>query len=48
MIPVLLPGVTARALGLWFPEEPVAVPVEVGAGGVSVALPSRRELVRNH
>jgi hypothetical protein len=40
VIPVLLPGVTAGALGLWFPEEPVAVPVEVGPGGVSGALPA--------
>jgi tetratricopeptide (TPR) repeat protein len=39
VIPVLLPGITPGALELWFPEEPVAVPVEVGPGGLSAALP---------
>jgi hypothetical protein len=39
VIPLLLPGVTSAALGLWFAENPVAVPVEVGPGGLSAALP---------
>jgi TIR domain len=40
VIPLLLPGMTARALEHWFPEEPVAVSVEVGPGGLSEALPA--------
>jgi len=40
VVPVLLPGVTAQALELWFPEEPVAVAVEIGPGGLSAALPA--------
>lgn len=40
VIPLLLPGITAQALEVWFPEEPVAVRVEIGTGGVSVALPA--------
>ncbi len=40
VVPVLLPGVTAQALELWFPEEPVAVAVQVGPGGLSAALPA--------
>jgi hypothetical protein len=40
VIPVLLPGITPGALENWFPEEPVAVPVEVGPGGLSAALPA--------
>lgn len=40
VIPLLLPGISVQALGMWFPQEPVAVPVEVGAGGLSVALPA--------
>jgi len=40
VIPLLLPGIRVRALGMWFPEEPVAVAVEVGAGGLSGALPA--------
>lgn len=39
VIPLLLPGIEPSALGLWFGEEPVGVRVEVGAGGVSEALP---------
>lgn len=39
VIPLLLPGVTVGALGLWFPdEEPVAV--EVGEGGLVAAMPA--------
>jgi tetratricopeptide (TPR) repeat protein len=40
VIPLLLPGITPQALGTWFPEEPVAVPVEIGPGGLSAALPA--------
>jgi len=40
VIPLLLPGMTARALENWFPEEPVAISVEVGPGGLSAALPA--------
>src|ERR1700730_4520101 len=30
VIPVLLPGIEPAALGLWFPEEPVGVKIEIG------------------
>src|SRR5882724_1332252 len=40
VIPVLLPGITPSALGTWFDEEPVAVPIEVGPGGLSTAMPA--------
>jgi hypothetical protein len=39
VIPLLLPGITPAALENWFPEEPVAVPVEVGPGDLSAAMP---------
>ncbi|MGI8815207.1 MAG: toll/interleukin-1 receptor domain-containing protein, partial [Pseudonocardia sp.] len=39
VVPLLLPGVTPQALGLWFPEVPVGVAGEVGPGGLSAALP---------
>jgi len=39
VIPLLLPGLTPGALGTWFDEEPVAVPIEVGPTGLSAALP---------
>src|SRR6185436_10615718 len=39
VIPLLLPGMTPRALENWFDEEPVAVPIELGPGGLSAALP---------
>src|SRR6185436_448906 len=39
VIPLLLPGITPRALENWFDEEPVAVPVEIGPGGLSTAMP---------
>jgi hypothetical protein len=39
VIPLLLPGITPAALENWFPEEPVAVPVEVGPGELSAAMP---------
>jgi hypothetical protein len=38
VIPLLLPGVTEGALGMWFPDdEPVAV--VVGADGLAAAMP---------
>src|SRR5205814_4272569 len=40
VIPLLLPGITPGALENWFPETPVAVPVEIGPGGLSDALPA--------
>lgn len=40
VIPLLLPGVEPAALGLYFPEEPVGVKVEVGPGGMIEALPA--------
>jgi tetratricopeptide (TPR) repeat protein len=40
VVPLLLPGITPKALENWFPEEPVAVSVEVGPGDLSVALPA--------
>ena len=39
-IPLLLPGVEPSALGLWFDEVPLGVPVEIKIGGVSEALPA--------
>ena len=40
VIPLLLPGVETSALDLWFEEEPVAVPVQLTAAGLSAALPA--------
>jgi hypothetical protein len=40
VIPLLLPGITPRALGNWFDEEPVAVPIQLTPGGISEALPA--------
>src|SRR5262245_55447591 len=39
VIPLLLPGVETSALGLWFEEEPLTVPVQLTAAGLSAALP---------
>jgi TIR domain len=39
VIPLLLPGLTVGALGNWFDEEPVAVPLQLNPGGLSEALP---------
>lgn len=39
VIPLLLPGIEPSALGLWFNEEPLAVPVQLGPGGLAEALP---------
>ncbi len=40
VIPLLLPGITPGALGTWFDEEPVAVPITIGPAGLSAALPA--------
>ena len=40
VIPILLPGIEPAALGLWFDEEPVAIKITVGPGGIEQALPS--------
>jgi tetratricopeptide (TPR) repeat protein len=40
VVPLLIAGVEPSALGLWFDEEPVAVPVRLGAGGISEMLPA--------
>jgi len=39
VIPVLLPPIEPSALGLWFGEEPVAVRIQVGPGGIAAAMP---------
>ncbi|HEV8714726.1 MAG TPA: TIR domain-containing protein [Candidatus Binatia bacterium] len=39
IIPLLLSGITEKALGNWFSEEPVAVPIQLKPGGLSEALP---------
>ena len=40
VIPLLLPGVETTALEHWFEEEPLAVPVQLTAAGLSAALPA--------
>ncbi|HEX4963425.1 MAG TPA: CHAT domain-containing protein, partial [Thermoanaerobaculia bacterium] len=40
VIPLLLQGITPGALETWFDEEPLAVPIEVGPGGLSAAMPA--------
>jgi tetratricopeptide (TPR) repeat protein len=40
VIPILLPGMEQKALGLWFDEEPVAIKIAVGPGGIEQALPA--------
>lgn len=40
VIPLLLPGITSSALGTWFDEEPLAVPIAIGPAGLSAALPA--------
>ncbi len=40
VIPLLLPGITPGALGTWFDEEPVAVPIALGPGRLSAAMPA--------
>ena len=39
VIPLLLEGMKPTALGTWFDEEPLAVPIELKPGGLSEALP---------
>lgn len=39
VVPILLDGIEPGALPLWFQEEPVAVMVRCGPGGISDALP---------
>jgi hypothetical protein len=40
VIPLLLPGLAPSALENWFEEEPIAVPVQFGPGGLGEALPT--------
>jgi hypothetical protein len=40
VIPLLLPSLTPAALENWFDEEPVAVPIQLGPGGLADALPA--------
>ena len=39
VIPLLLPGMDPSALENWFDEEPLAIPIQLGPGGLSEALP---------
>ncbi len=39
VIPLLLPGLTEEALGMWFDEEPLAISLRQGHGGVADAAP---------
>ncbi len=39
VIPLLLPGLTPGALGNWFDEEPVAVPIALGPGDLEARMP---------
>jgi TIR domain len=48
VIPLLLPGITRQALEFWFNEEPVTQPIEVGPGGLSVALPALLAALGEH
>jgi hypothetical protein len=40
VLPLLLPGMKPAALGLWFPREPLAVPVALAPGRLAEALPA--------
>jgi len=40
VIPLLLPGLTPAALENWFDEEPLAVPIQLGPGGLADAMPA--------
>jgi tetratricopeptide (TPR) repeat protein len=40
VIPILLPGIEQKALGLWFDKEPLAIKITDGPGGIEQALPS--------
>src|SRR5206468_5267736 len=35
----LLPGIRPSALGNWFDEDPLAIPIELAPGSLSAALP---------
>ena len=39
VVPLLLPGIRPRALGNWFDEDPLAIPIEFAPGSLSAALP---------
>jgi hypothetical protein len=39
VIPLLLTGIEPSALALWFDEEPLGIPVQLGTGAVSEGLP---------
>ncbi len=39
VIPLLLPGIRPSALGNWFDEDPLAIPIELAPGSLSAALP---------
>jgi hypothetical protein len=38
VVPVLLPGIESSSLGLWFGEEPVAVPISLEPGALENQL----------
>jgi hypothetical protein len=39
VIPLLLPGIRPSALGNWFDEDPLAIPIELAPGSLNEALP---------
>lgn len=39
IVPLLLPGITPNALPHWFPDGPLAIPVELKAGKLDAAMP---------
>ena len=46
VIPLLLPGIGPSALGNWFAEEPVGVPISLEAGGVQEARYADNQILR--
>src|SRR5436190_9757315 len=40
VVPLLLPGIRPSALGNWFDEDPLAIPIELAPGSLSAALPA--------
>jgi tetratricopeptide (TPR) repeat protein len=40
VVPLLLPGIRPSALGNWFDEEPIAIPIELAPGSLNEALPA--------
>ena len=40
VIPLLLPGMTPASLQAWFPEDPFAIRVDLGPGGLGEAFPA--------